>query len=162
MANISDAWGEIVIPKKYARGCKRLIKQYVSDYACPYYGVQCFDMSENACGDVVLTFDGAGRWAFDSCADDIDWFFYTEGNPHGEELLRRFKDKDARLYIEFTDVELGCDLLYTFKGEYKLDGGKFHLDGDYCTVPCSPEGMVELGIYDSVEEAREEYFGWCE
>ncbi len=158
MANISDASGKLYISKKAWDGIADVFSDFISDYKVPYYGVQWWNIEPYGENDtsVCIEFDGAGRWAFDSCIRDVTWFFYTAENPLGQKIIDYLTDfgDDAAQY-EFTDYEPGCEVLYRAFGSSYVSEGKLMFGIEYEDYEYTSRNIILLDFEEGYLDEEE-------
>ena len=157
MANISSAYGHIEIKMKGARELAELINKTLKP--CEYYTSIDLESPEDDEPDYFCSrFWGCGRWSFEANCERF-WDWLKQGaEEQCEDLLEKIKQKDFEIILEFDDQEGGMGVLYEMTYVIKHKAGEDKVEGyiaeeeeyDY-----TPENMVELGIYDNIEDARE-------
>ena len=171
MANLSSAYGTLTIPHWLLEddNLGEILHRFFKEYNPPYYGVTYWEINphyiykavEDGC-DWDITFFGTGRWAFYSCVEDADWFFYTEGNPAGAELVKYLESFHyVELPIQWCDEEGGGDVLYEAEGFICTgDNGKLMFKETSCTdYDYNDANLIKLGFY---EEAYNNVADICE
>lgn len=146
MANVSCAYGELIIPAEYVNDeLEEIILEFITNYESPYYGVYDWNEEQNHDGDIALQFSGYGRWTFESCAYDMERFFNVAENEIGKKLIKYFVDHECVLPLTYVDSEPGCEVLYEFCGEYIGD----QLGGDCESFDYTSKNLVSLGFEDA-------------
>lgn len=158
MANLSSAYGTLTIRKDVWDGIADTFEEYFKNYKVPCYGVSYWDEPDFDEDSVNIDFCGNGRWAFASCAEDAEWFFFTEENPLGKEILDYLaKCGDNAIEIEFSDEEGGCEVLYTERITSIVVDGRVLMEviGED-TYEYTSRNLVELGFYDDHYDGYED------
>ena len=158
MANISSAYGHIEIKMKGARELAELINKTLKP--CEYYTSIDLESPEDDEPDYFCSrFWGCGRWSYEAnCERFWDWLKQGAEEQKCEDLLEKIRQKDFEIILEFDDEEGGMGVLYEMTYVIKHKAGEDKVEGyiaeeeDYDYIP---ENLVELGLYDSIEDAQE-------
>lgn len=177
MANISDAYGTIVIvaAEDTAEKLARLIKttQDGADYGtCIDYekDISWYKTDEG----YKFNFSGNGRWTYamnvehmynwikDGIYNDDRKKCYERNGVDVEEMRRIFEDvqgADWKIQFDFADAESGCAVLY--KQLYMLEHEKGEdecmlYDQEYTEYDYTAENLRELGFNYLAKELEEE------
>ena len=149
MANISSAFGTLTIDRYIWNEIGGLFEKYIENYRAPYYGVNNWyepDIGENV---VTIQFSGTGRWAFDSCINDVNWFFNVEDNYLGYAIIGYFiNNYGDGLSYEYSDEEAGCGVLYTAEGNACVKGKELCFTFNETSYEYTSRNLVKLGFYD--------------
>lgn len=161
MANCSSAFGTVRV-KADNKILKELAK-YVQDVlgyeqACYYTGVDEWDYEDGLASGFFI---GCGRWAFEAnCKNTYEWL--SHGAERSEELAKTWAElnkHDWTIEYEFTDEEGGCQVLYEMECAVHHKAGEEKADMEVISVEnydYTAENLVMLGVYDDIEEAKEQ------
>lgn len=147
MANISQFHGEITFPME----CANELIAFLDNYTSPnFYGVMYF----NKCGNDIrkdiennmlptVGFSGDGRWTASSMFDeDGSLFFFPQENPYARLLIGKLVGRS--LPIDYIDYEPGCDVLYEFIGEMRVDIFEcVKILGDYEAIESTSRNLIQ-------------------
>jgi hypothetical protein len=152
MANLSTAYGHLKFRKDDWDGISATFKEFVKNYGPPcYYGVHFWIVDENYADSVRIEFYGTGRWTFDDCVKDVDWFFYTDENPLGKEIIAYIASLGkGSVRIQFFDYEEGCEVLYQANGYSVTDSeGNLHFRCLYDNYEITAANLWKLGFIEN-------------
>lgn len=171
MANISSAYGHIEITAKEPRKVAEAIDKILGPKrACYYTELDLNDIEEEKDGYLCTRFWGCGRWAFE-CNLNYFWDWCKNAKDgHKEDIDRKelaeayeyLKSQDFELLFDFNDEEGGCQVLYEMIYWINHEAGKDAVYSGQRSVQeyeYSPENLVELGICESIDDAKE-YCGY--
>lgn len=162
MANISDAYGTacfvadtpedvVWLRDLYAGICAKF--EYYTDFSkLDYEPVLNGEKYESEC-----SFIACGRWTFENNISLMtEWVISTLEEQGRRADAERLSGTVFRISFDYTDYEPGCEVLYQAYASiwHDRDGTDYEI-ANYDGYDITPENLVKLGFYDSIEEAKE-------
>ena len=178
MANISSAFGSVMIQAQTPELIKKLLQLHEASERTAYYDTT-IDFDEKEFDTKIYKvpnedkyayesyFSANGRWTFES---NVNWFFSPLKGNYDEEfekddvkliqLKNEIKEHDFEVIFKFTDSESGCDFIH--KGEAILDWNAEEQDDDvqYNIIESydyTVESLLDCEIYDEGEVLSVQY-----
>lgn len=168
MANISSAFGSVMIQAQTPELIKKLLQLHEASERTAYYDTT-IDFDEKEFDTKIYKvpnedkyayesyFSANGRWTFES---NVKWFFSPLKGNYDEEfekdnakliqLKNEIKEHDFEVIFKFTDSESGCDFIH--KGE-AIDVQYNIIESHDYTV----EALLDCEIYDEGEVLSVQY-----